>query len=156
MITWKRSYAGSQLHSIVEVLSSSPSIPLQRNWGECACAAHQQWRGVWRVPPLVIGSSPVYTNPCLDTISLPLWLALMGLLSQIYKPLPWYCPDDMLVDLADWDQTAESLPLWLIPLDLLSLDSRIGSQITKSSCRMGMPSPSPRRHCHAEVALHQI
>ena len=45
----------------------------------------------------------------------------MGLLTQVYKPLPWYFVNSMVVELVGWDQTAESLPLWWTPLDLLSL-----------------------------------
>ena len=99
-------------------------------------------------------SLPLWLAPvrCIQTcVSMPLWLALMGLLTQIYKPLPWYRLNDMVMELADWDQTAESSPLWLTPLDLLSLNS------WKSWLRMGMrmPFPSPRAHRIAEAAPQQ-
>ena len=93
-------------------------------------------------------------NHCADIwtqVSMPPWLALMGLLTQVYKPLPWYPLNGMLMELADWDRTVDSIPLWFTPLDLLSLNFRIKRQISKS-----WSSWSPRIHCPAEVALQKI
>ena len=72
-------------------------------------------------------------NHCADIwtqVSMPPWLALMGLLTQVNKPLPSYSLNDMVMELAVSDQTAGSILLWLTPFDLISLNSYIRRQIT--------------------------